>query len=165
MEDDRREPGECVRPPALDDLALISAIDGEIDVDTIAHLQICPYCARRAREFTDLHRLLSKQLYRALCPSSDELVAFQQGWLESGRRAELRDHLSACPHCAADMHLLVEAASGPLLAPPTPLARLRRIVAELLTPSPLAPLTSAYGALRGPSPGSQSTKLAPREFK
>lgn len=155
MVDEIRETGECVSPPALDDLLLITAVDGEAEADVMAHLRSCPHCMERARVFADLQGLLSTRLYRMLCPSSDELLAFQQGWLESRRQAFLRDHLHACPHCTADLRLLTEAANTPVLLPPDPLGGVRRIIARLLGPSPTASLTPVYGALRGTARGGQ----------
>lgn len=155
MEDDRSDAGACSRPPALDDLTLIIAMDGDADVDVLAHLRACTYCTRRAREFADLHGLLSKRLYRVLCPSSDELVAYQQGWLRNGQRVALRDHLRDCPHCAADLRLLVEAADVPLIAPQPRMQTLRRVIAQLLEPPSLSPLGPVYGAMRGSAPGGQ----------
>ena len=155
MEDYRREPGGCSHPPALSDLALIAAIDGEANDDVIAHLRVCRYCAKRADDFAELQRLLRKQLYRVLCPSSDELLAFHQGWLDDDKTTQIQNHLSMCPHCAADLRLLVEAASVPVLEAPSPLTKLRRVVAELITPRLALPPISAYGALRGSSIGGQ----------
>src|SRR5437867_3254934 len=132
MEDQRAQMGACTSPPSLDDLALIAAADGEAGDDILAHLHDCPYCAERARDFADLQAFLRRRLYRVLCPASDELAAYQQGWLEAPRRDLIRDHLRDCLYCAGELRLLAEATRVPVVAPPG--RRLRRIVAELLAP-------------------------------
>jgi anti-sigma factor RsiW len=155
MEDQRAEAGACSRPPALDDIALIAAVDGEASANVNEHLRACPYCAQRAQAFAELQGLLRKRLYRVLCPSSEELAAFQQGWLEQGRHTFIRDHLRTCPHCSAELGLLAEAAAVQPESPSGLGGRLRRVVAELLAPRPPAPLAAAYGALRGPGSSAQ----------
>src|SRR5215208_6865153 len=44
----------CSWPIALDDLALIAAIDGEAEPDVMAHLRDCPYCSERAHVFENM---------------------------------------------------------------------------------------------------------------
>jgi hypothetical protein len=155
MEDPRKMLVGCSYPPALSDLDLIAAVDGEAVGDIVAHLRVCPFCAQRASEFAALQNLLRKQLYRVLCPSSDQLLALQQGWLDSSQTAQFENHVSSCPHCAADMRLLIEAGAIQTTAPPTPLNRLRKVIAELIMPPTISPLASAYGALRGAANGGQ----------
>jgi len=146
MEDQKAETALCRCPPALDDLALIAAVDGEADATTLDHLRICPHCAQRARDFDELQQLLRQRLFRILCPSSDELAAYQQGWLDARRREEIHDHVRDCPFCSGELRLLVEAAQ----AAPTvmPINKLRRIIAVALTPPMGSPFGPAYGALR-----------------
>jgi anti-sigma factor RsiW len=160
----------CSLPPALDDLALIAAIDGEAGADVMAHLRDCPYCAERARAFAELQGLLRKRLYRMFCPSSDDLAAYQQGMLDGGQRAVIANHLKECPHCAREHDLLVRIAHDALSGPSPPLGKEptmnsaasrapavgpRRVTAELLTAVPPGPAAAAYGALRGPAHTSQ----------
>jgi hypothetical protein len=140
-------------PPALDDLALIAAVDGEAGADTVAHLRACQYCAERANEFAELQGLLRNHLYRMFCPSSDDLAAFQQGLLKGGQHTGVADHLAVCPHCATEVRLLAQAMSAPLVGRPPPFQWLKRVVAELVTPP--ARLAGAYGALRGPAHAGQ----------
>jgi anti-sigma factor RsiW len=158
----------CRLPPALDDLALIAAIDSEARADVMAHLRDCPYCADRAHAFAELQGLLRKQFYRMFCPTSDDLAAYQQGMLDSGQRTIIGDHLKECPHCSRELKLLVQISHDALSgrAPPqngltmsgandfaAPVG-LRRVAAELLPSAPRT-LAGAYGALRGPSHTSQ----------
>lgn len=149
MEDQRPNMSECSLPPALDDLVLIAAMDGEADADAVAHLRVCRSCASRARDFAELQGQLRQRLYRMFCPSSDDLAAFQQGLLGRSQRASVAEHLAGCPHCTRELRMLTAALGPPsdLRLPLVP--RLRRIVARLLAPSPLPPLAAFSGAMRG----------------
>jgi hypothetical protein len=169
MVDHKQAAGGCNWPVALDDLALIAAIDGEAGPDVIAHLRDCAYCAERARVFEEMQWLLRKQLFRMFCPTSDELAAYQQGMLKGGQHALIAEHLKECPHCSREIKLLEQLSGEALPArspPPAPgktahqrngalPGKLRRIAAELLYTRQAKPLAGAYGALRGPSQASQ----------
>jgi hypothetical protein len=167
MVDHKQAAEGCSWPVALDDLALIAAIDGEAGPDVMAHLRDCPYCSERARVFEDMQGLLRKQLFRMFCPTSEELAAYQQGLLNGGQQALITEHLKECPHCTREFNLLEQLSREtlPARSPPpangksdhahnrAPSGKLRQI-AKLLTP-PAKPLAGAYGALRGPSQASQ----------
>jgi hypothetical protein len=154
MEDQREGPEGCSKPPALGELALIAAVDGEADEATVAHLRACQHCATRAREFADLQGLLRKRLYRMFCPTSEDLAAFHQGMLDHDQRKSVSDHVNDCPHCSRELRLLTEALGlpPPTRSPPAP--AVRRIAARLIAPRPLMPL-AAYGPMRGASVSTQ----------
>jgi hypothetical protein len=168
MVDHKKAAEECNWPVALDDLALIAAIDGEAGPDVMAHLRDCPSCSERAQVFEDMQGLLRKQLFRMFCPTSEELATYQQGMLKGGQQAFITEHLKECPHCTREYNLLEQLSRETLpgRSPPSSSeaaahahngaspSKLRQIAAKLLAPS-LKPLASAYGALRGPSQASQ----------
>jgi anti-sigma factor ChrR (cupin superfamily) len=168
MVDHKQAAEGCSGPIALDDLALIAAIDGEAGPDVMAHLRDCPHCSERAHVFENMQGLLRKQLFRMFCPTSEELAAFQQGLLKVDQRALITKHLKECPHCTREFNLLEQLAGEALPARSPPSAngksahehngalpgKLRQIAAKLL-PTPVKPLAGAYGALRGPSQTSQ----------
>jgi hypothetical protein len=151
MEEHREEPGICRRPPSPSEIDLIAVVDGEAEEAVIAHLRDCPHCAQRARDFDELQQLLRQRLYRILCPSSDDLLAYRQGWLDEQRTSDLRVHLRDCPHCGSELRLLDEAAGAPPWPPP--ISRLRRLIATAL-PIQRQPL-AIYGGLRGAGDGGQ----------
>ncbi|MEO7908573.1 MAG: hypothetical protein ABIV47_02875 [Roseiflexaceae bacterium] len=168
MVDHKQAAEGCSWPIALDDLALIAAIDGEAEPDVMAHLRDCPYCSERAHVFENMQGLLRKQLFRMFCPTSEELAAFQQRLLKGGQQALITEHLKECPHCTREFNLLEQLAGETLPArspPPTngksdhafngtlP-GKLRQIAAKLLVPL-AKPFAGAYGTLRGPSQASQ----------
>lgn len=96
----------CATPPAIDDCALIAAIDGEADAAINAHLSTCPACAARAHDYADLQTQLRRRLFRLFCPSSEELALFQQRALDLARAATIAQHCGECPHCTRELHLL-----------------------------------------------------------
>ncbi len=106
---------QCSSPPALDDLALIAAIDNEADAATRAHLAHCAACAARAQAFAELQTQLRSRLFRLFCSSSEDLAAFHQGMLDPERQAEIAQHLSQCPHCQRELRIL-----GSMLSQPPP---------------------------------------------
>lgn len=168
MVDHKQAAEGCSWPIALDDLALIAAIDGEAGPDVMAHLRDCPYCSERAHVFADMQGLLRKQLFRMFCPTSEELATYQQGSLDGDQPVRISEHLKECPHCMREFNLLEQLSRETLPArspPPTNgksaqmhngalSGKLRQIAAQILTP-PAKPLAGAYGALRGPSHASQ----------
>jgi hypothetical protein len=168
MVDHKQAAERCSWPVALDDLALIAAIDGEAGSDVMAHLRDCLYCSERAHVFADMQGLLRKQLFRMFCPTSEELAAYQQGMLNGDLQARISDHLKECPHCTREFNLLEQLSSETLPARSPPSTggdsahahnddlpgKLRQIAAQF--PAPAAkPLVGADGALRGPSHTSQ----------
>jgi hypothetical protein len=167
MVDHKQAAEGCEWPVALDDLALIAAIDGEAGPDVMAHLRDCRYCADRAHVFEEMQGLLRKQLFRMFCPTSDELAAYQQGMLSGDQRATIAEHLKECPHCAREQKLLEQLTSEtqPARSPPSSQgngqldharpSKLRQIAAKLLDIPSARPFAGAYGALRLPSQASQ----------
>src|SRR4051794_1982254 len=159
MVDHKQAAERCSWPVALDDLALIAAIDGEAGPDVMAHLRDCPYCSERAHVFDSMQGLLRKQLFRMFCPTSEELAAYQQRLLSSSQQAIITEHLKECPHCTREFNLLEQLAGETLPARSPPAAngtsaaihnnaqpsKLRQIAAKLIPPA--KPFPNAYGAL------------------
>ncbi|MBK9943518.1 MAG: hypothetical protein IPP13_18085 [Kouleothrix sp.] len=96
----------CIEAHALDDLALIAAIDGEAEPAVVEHLRICGYCAARAQHYAELQGLLRRQFFRMFCPSGDTLIAFYEGTLAAAQHCHLQAHLAECPHCARELRFL-----------------------------------------------------------
>ena len=99
----------CADPPALTDLELIAAIDGEASPDVDRHLRSCRHCAARARSLAQLQQGLRARLYRAFCPSSQRLVEYRRGALAYEQRAAIATHVANCPHCARELALVEQA--------------------------------------------------------
>jgi hypothetical protein len=154
MESHQAEQSQCSRPPALDDLDLIAAADGEASPDVLGHLAACGYCAGRARSFDGLQGILRQRLFRAFCPPTDDLVSYQYRMLAEPRAAAVAAHIAECPHCQREMRI-IERAAGDRPALSAPARAVRRIVAELLSPRQPSALVPLYGAARSFSSGTQ----------
>jgi hypothetical protein len=72
----------------------------------IEHIHRCPACARQAQELAALQVTLIAKLYRASCPTSDQLVAYQRGELRGNDKLTVAQHLRQCPHCARELAVL-----------------------------------------------------------
>ena len=102
-------PMSCDEPPALSDLQLIAAIDGEAPPEVVRHLRSCPHCAERADALAQTQQHLRAQLYRAFCPSSQRLVEYRHGALGYEQRAAIATHVANCPHCTRELALVEQA--------------------------------------------------------
>lgn len=139
---------KCITSPALDDTQIISYVEGEADDDIVAHMQQCPYCAERARQFTLLQQQMRARFYRSTCPSSMELGDYHLGLLPASQKLVLRQHISECPHCRHDLAELKE-----FLTEPDPQPDMWTTAKVLLARLVDSGATSAFGALRGESKG------------
>lgn len=129
MEHDGHTDDQCIAPPALSDIALMAAIDGEGDAETFAHLEQCPACARRAEALQHFQSHLRARLYRLFCPSTDELIDFHLGLLPNERLDVLRQHLVICPHCSAELETFRSVRPGPYGPAPPPYWRVVNLFA------------------------------------
>jgi anti-sigma factor RsiW len=102
-------PTSCADPPALTDLELIAALDGESSPEVARHLRSCRQCAARAEELAQLQQELRARLYRAFCPSSQRLVEYRRGALAYEQRAAIATHVANCPHCTRELALVEQA--------------------------------------------------------
>jgi hypothetical protein len=81
-------------------------VDGTADQAVIEHVRRCPACARQAQELAALQATLTARLYRASCPTPDQLIAYQRGELRGSENLTVAQHLRQCPHCARELAAL-----------------------------------------------------------
>ncbi len=137
---------ECISSPALEDIEIARYVDGEADERVVAHINQCPYCSDRARQWTHLQNRWKNQLYRATCPSPTELGDHQLGLLPAPQALMVAQHVRECPLCQKEVTDLQEFLAEPA-APPGFVAAAKVLVAQLVGTTP------ALGALRGESKG------------
>jgi len=145
----------CISPPEPEVRLLMAFLDGEADPETTLHLQQCDYCRDRAKTLEREQKLLTSRLYRASCPSSDELGEFHLRMLPSDRMLIVSQHVRECPLCTREVDQLKEFLGD--LVPVTEgnlLQQTKRLVAKLVSGRGAA---SAMGepsfALRGTDEG------------
>lgn len=125
------DPIDCTLPAPLDDLDLIAALDGAIDVNVQAHLQVCTSCARRANDLAAIQQTLQQRFYRMFCPTSEDLLAFQQRMINPERYIAIANHLYECPHCTNELCLLEQAVANTGIFPTVGLFPTNRIALKL----------------------------------
>jgi hypothetical protein len=96
----------CINPTEINEGDLMAYVDGTADQAVIEHVHRCPACARQAQELATLQATLTARLYRASCPTPDQLIAYQRGELRGNERLTVAQHLRQCPHCARELAAL-----------------------------------------------------------
>ena len=139
---------KCITSPALDDIQIISYVEGEADEATVAHIKQCPYCAERVGQVTLLQQRMRARFYRSTCPSSMELGDYHLGLLPDPQKIVMAQHVRGCPHCRRDLAELEEFLSEPD-GQPDFFPAVRVLFARLVDSG----ATPAFGALRGESKG------------
>ena len=99
---------KCITSPALDDIQIMSYIEGEADDTVVAHMRECPYCSERARQWTVLQKDLKKRLYRVECPTPMELGDYHLGLLAAPQALLVAQHVRGCPLCRREVAELQE---------------------------------------------------------
>jgi len=118
---------------------LLQIIYHEAPADAHAHLSKCPICQEQYESMRIACRILFQALFRAPCPSSEELstAAMQEDLAES-----LVSHIASCAECRAEWQMLTTLAHLPLVLPRFATltdalrAHMRILRAEPMTTSP-----------------------------
>ena len=98
---------ECSEPGAIQDEELIGYLVGvEVRPAVVEHLAHCLHCSAQLAAYRRIERLLVGKLYRWDCPTSQLLGEYHLGLLDEQRVTEIKDHLSVCVLCVADVATL-----------------------------------------------------------
>ena len=102
----------CIAPTEAHPWQFEAALYGEADAAFLDHIQRCTYCRNQLDGLRHEQQALHQLLYRADCPTLDELRA--HAWKLSGpsRAAEIAVHLAICQLCTQEQAQLL----GPLPA-------------------------------------------------
>ena len=98
----------------------------------------------------DFEHELRRILYRFDCPDAQTLGDYQLELLEPVERTRIAAHAGECDECLDELQTLRAFLAMPAVVSDPPLARVRRFVATLFTPTP----GLAYSGLRGASDSS-----------
>lgn len=141
---------KCISSPALDDTQILSFIEGEADDAVVAHLRECAYCSEKARKWTLLQNRLSRQSYRANCPTPMELGDYHLGDLPAPQALVVSAHLRECLLCKREVAVLEDFLNS--LAPESGLLGAAKVlVARLMGSQSEAGLAPALrGEAKGP---------------
>ncbi len=121
---------ECSEPGAIRDEELMAYLDGvPVRPLVAAHIARCPHCSQQVGHYRQLEQQLTGKLYRWDCPSSQVLGEYHLGMLGSEEGTRIRQHLSSCVLCAAELATLSDfLAQNPVLELPS--------VAPQVSPAP-----------------------------
>jgi hypothetical protein len=109
-------------------------LDGEADPETRLHLEQCEHCRDRAKTLEREQKLLTSRLYRASCPSTDELGEFHLRILPSDQMLIISQHVRECPLCTREIEQLKGFLSDLVPAPEgNLLQQTKRLVAQLVS--------------------------------
>ncbi len=97
----------------LSDENILAALDGMADQNIRSHLAHCPCCMARADDLVCFERQLRHCLYRALCPSADELLVYVQRKLNPEDFIRITEHIFDCQECTHELHILESATNIP----------------------------------------------------
>ncbi|WP_322488311.1 hypothetical protein [Chloroflexus sp.] len=87
---------------------IVAAADGEADEAIVDHLRHCELCRQRVAALRAMQQVLRRRLYRALCPSTEQLADYCQGLLSPAQQALLAHHIASCPYCNAEVNLMLQ---------------------------------------------------------
>lgn len=97
----------------LSDENILAVLDGTASDYLRTQLAHCPSCAARAEELMSFEHQLRYCLYRALCPTTDELLAYVQRKLNPESFIRITEHIFDCQECAKELQILEQAANIP----------------------------------------------------
>ncbi len=106
MDEEGRWYSDCADSGGPSGSTLMQVADNEAEPDLSDQVLACPNCRQQVEQLQWLQNRLRACLYRATCPSSDELADFCQGLLGFHERSTIVHHITVCPHCAAEVLLL-----------------------------------------------------------
>jgi hypothetical protein len=129
---------DCLIPPPLADEALLAYLAEPGDAAIRQHLQRCPACAARLKQWARTTHKLASALYRFDCPSAHDLSDYLLGLLNPARRAVVEQHLQDCPHCPGELQRLKSELSR--VSSPAPgiglIDLIDKVLAQLVPTSP-----------------------------
>lgn len=151
----------CDTLTQLPDGALLMYLDGETDAITTQHIDQCGDCTASVRQLRQTTFALLGSLFRAACPPSLQLGEYSIGLLTAHETAQIETHLTACPHCSAELRQLDAFMAQPDLVAEPPRQqpnsdRVRVLIARLvsgLSSLGQPAMTPAFAALRGSADG------------
>ncbi|NJN66377.1 MAG: hypothetical protein HC884_06510 [Chloroflexaceae bacterium] len=83
---------------------LLDYLGGFANAEVCAAIEQSPACMDQVRQLERETEALLTILYRAHCPTSEQLIAYQQKQLPSAEALVLYRHLTHCPLCQEEVH-------------------------------------------------------------
>lgn len=154
------ERGRCIDPTAVTPADVMAYADGEASESVVEHVHACRHCAAEAAGLRRDSRRLTTALYRFECPPPQQLGEYALDVLEPEQRTSIAAHVLACPRCADELQGLRTFLSVEPEPHVSPIERVRRVIAAVLTPrggtSPAAALRGSGGLADASQAASQT---------
>jgi uncharacterized protein with PIN domain len=106
------------------------------------HLEHCPTCQQRLKDYQQTHERYRSHLYRVTCPEASHLTLYCMHALSSDEQLDVASHLRICSLCNEEVREIRRemALFTPFPGPPASLLQqaaqdIRRIVATLVLPA------------------------------
>jgi hypothetical protein len=95
----------CTNQLAPGDEELFAYItdDELLNEENLSHLQSCPICQQRLKDYRDLHQRMLSRLYRADCPEPTELMLYIEHLLSFDEVSTINTHLQTCRLCSEEV--------------------------------------------------------------
>ncbi len=93
----------CVAPNEIHDGDLLAYLDGAASTAVTDHLGRCTACQVDVADLAALDTELVAALFRAACPPTEDLLAYQVNLLGTGEQAQIRLHVQGCAHCQGEL--------------------------------------------------------------
>ena len=135
---------DCSNSMAPDDEELLAYVFGEetLNEGRKQHLEHCPTCQERLKDYQQMNEMYLSRLYRTLCPSATQLTLYCANALSADERFDIAEHLRECLLCSDEVRGIRHemALFTPFPEPPVPSLRqtaqeVKRIVASLVQPA------------------------------
>ncbi|MCI0712054.1 MAG: hypothetical protein L0154_18005 [Chloroflexi bacterium] len=98
---------DCITNNPLSDEQIHDVIMGNASPEIIEHIKQCEFCAERVHE-ARVMPALARLLYRAKCPSSDELRNYHFDLVDPETNEVVNKHLKLCRFCRQDLQEMIE---------------------------------------------------------
>lgn len=127
----------CSQMLAPDDEELLASVLGEQTLSESGrqHLEHCPTCQSRLKDYQRMHDLYHSQLYRVTCPQASHLTLYCTHALPADDVFAIAEHLRTCSLCSEEVREIRQemALFTPFPEPAAPLLqRVRQVVATLV---------------------------------
>ncbi len=92
----------CISGTPISEELLFSALDGEAEQWVSDHLSACSFCRERLNELASVERLIGLTQH----PPVQDLLDYDEGFMDSGQAASIEHHLEICAHCRSLLEAL-----------------------------------------------------------
>ena len=93
----------CIAPNEIQDGDLLAYLDGVALAQVTDHVARCAACQADAAALAGLDAEWAAALFRATCPSTEDLLAYQVNLLGMGEQAQIRLHVQTCDYCQDEL--------------------------------------------------------------